>query len=202
MAGAALIALSASVEFAWAVPRGDRLAGNRALTVLYDQTGDDSGFATISYASGNAFVSQAADDFSVPDGGIWTVKEVDADGMYFNGYGPAETVYVVFYEDRHGKPGKAVASLAVSPSADHLGSFVLPLGNGVTLGGGQYWLSVAADLGFGGGLWAWENQSRGTKEGDRAMYRDPNQCPRWRTEKKCLQSKLGDHLFVLKGMAQ
>src|ERR1700754_1777638 len=77
-----------------------RGTGDRKLTVLFDQTGDESGIATVSQNFGDEFSSAAADDFPVPAGKTWTIKEVDALGVYFNGSGPTDSVDVTFYADR------------------------------------------------------------------------------------------------------
>ena len=71
-----------------------RSAGDRRLAVLFDQTGDESGIATVSQNFGDEFSSAAADDFPVPAGKTWTIKEVDALGVYFNGSGPTDSVDV------------------------------------------------------------------------------------------------------------
>ncbi|MBV9991898.1 MAG: hypothetical protein JOZ72_11475 [Alphaproteobacteria bacterium] len=179
-------------------------ASDRKLSLLWDQTNADSGFGTISQDPGNsALAAQAADDFTVSDNVVWRVKEVDVIGMTFNGSGPS-TVDVVFYKDKHHKPGAVKASGTFAAHGNDSGSFVVDLGNGVKLKPGHYWLSVVAKMDLGT-QWNWQNQTEGTHEGDPAMWQNPggglgNQdCTTWTVESECGQGTLGDHMFALKG---
>src|SRR5262245_60984616 len=68
---------------------------------LYNQNDDDNGVGIVSQnfeTSLDAYDAQAADDFVVPDGHSWQVKEVDVTGVYFNGPGPAVSENVTFYK--------------------------------------------------------------------------------------------------------
>ena len=58
---------------------------------LYDQYDNASGVATLSatFTDFIDFGADDADDFVVPSGETWTVESIDADGVYFNGFGPA-----------------------------------------------------------------------------------------------------------------
>lgn len=186
-----------------------RDAGDRKLIVLYDQTGHDAGFGTVSQNFGDEFDSQAADDFTVPDGTGWTIKEVDAIGAYFNGSGPAPTVDVVISRDKKHRPGKVLASATVVPASDDSGTFVLKLpGKGVKLKSGHYWVSVVVNMDFVGfGEWAWENQTLGSHQGDPAVWQNPQDgfgsgCTTWTAESECVPTPTGDHMFVLKGKAK
>ncbi|MEI9932951.1 MAG: hypothetical protein WDM89_21070 [Rhizomicrobium sp.] len=77
---------------------------------LYDQTGngDSNGVDSQNFESTFAqYDDQGADDFTVPKGAKWTVTEVDAPGLYYNGYGPATSENVIFYKDKKACPAKA-----------------------------------------------------------------------------------------------
>lgn len=206
LAASALVVLSAGM--AASAPAPHRIApsaSDRKLSLLWDQTGDDSGFGTVSQDPGiSALAAEAADDFTVSDNVVWRVKEVDVIGMTFNGSGP-QTVDVVFYKDKNHKPGKVKASGTFTAKGNDSGSFVVDLGTGVKLKPGHYWLSVVAKMDIGQGEWHWQNQTTGTTEGDPAMWQNPgggfgNQnCTTWTVESQCGQGTLGDHMFALKG---
>ena len=72
---------------------------------LHDQNKDGAGNAILSDSFDDA---QAADDFVVPKGHTWMVKEVDVTGVYLGGAGPADSENVIFYEDADGVPGAVV----------------------------------------------------------------------------------------------
>lgn len=180
--------------------------------VLWDQDTDDSGIGLVSQnfeSSFDAYDAQAADDFVVPEGEKWSVKEVDATGVYFNGSGPAATVHVAFYKNKGTLPGKVVADFpAVAPSGDDFGSFTIKLPSKVKLKTGTYWVSVQANLDFGaGGEWGWENTAT-LQNGSPAAWRNPGGgfgtgCDDWTAENTCIVAGQGpDHLFVLKGKSK
>ena len=183
-----------------AFPRG---AVDRAAHVLYDQHGTDSGIGIVSQnfeSSFDAYDAQAADDFTV-SGGKWKVSEVDVNGVYFNGSGPARDETVTFYKDKNGHPGKTVSSQTAAGS-DSFGSFNIKLGSSVKLKPGHYWVSVVANLDFGaGGEWGWENQT--TTVGDPAQWQNSGGgfgvCSTWGDENSCIPDGQGDHMFTIKG---
>ena len=215
-AAAALALSSAGVAYAAkAVPsavnvghgvKAAQLVHNTALTVLYDQTANDSGAGIVSQnfeSTFDAYDNQAADDFVVPMGSKWLVKEVDVNGAYFNGSGPAMSQNVTFYKDKKGKPGAVVAEFMEVMGKDNgTGSFSIKLPKTVKLAGGKYWVSVQANMDFGvGGEWAWENQT--TVEGKGAAWQNPGDgfgtgCIKYTTESSCI-SGYGDHMFMLMG---
>jgi hypothetical protein len=184
---------------------------------LYDQTSNDSGVSTVSddFDSGSfdQYDNQAADDFTVPRGSEWTIKEVDATGAYFQGFGPPDAVNVFFYKNKVDQflgdlPGKRVAVIQNARFRDitGTGSFVITLSTqSPALGKGTYWVSVQAKMNFlgGEGEWAWENQS--TSEGDHAVWRNYGcttgscSCTTWVQEDLCFDDGRGDHMFMLKG---
>jgi len=181
-----------------------------AMAVLYDQTANDSGSGIVSQnfeATYDAYDAQAADDFVVPAGASWRIKEVDVGGAYFNGSGPAVSENVTFYKDKKGKPGAVVAEfMEVSGVDNGSGSLKIKLPKTVRLDAGKYWVSVQANMDFSsGGEWAWENQS--TVEGKAAMWQNPGDgfgsgCVKYANEDSCVNAGLGDHLFMLKGKSK
>ena len=125
---------------------------------LVDQNKDASGAAVLS-SNG----SDAADEFAVPKGHTWIVKEVDVTGVYFNGSGPASSENVSFYKDKGGLPGKLITECDNVTGRDNgTGSFAIDLSKCQTTlkGGKTYWVSVVANLNFGeDGDWGWELSS-------------------------------------------
>jgi hypothetical protein len=183
---------------------------NRASVVLYDQNDSDDGIGIVSQnfeSSFDQYDAQAADDFSVPAGARWKIKEVDVTGVYFNGSGPAASENVTFYKDHHGRPGKDVGSYTVT-GADSFGSFVIDLGKGQPVRGGTdgrtYWVSVQANLDFfAGGEWGWENRT--TTSGGAAQWQNPGDgfatgCSTWGDENVCIPDGQGDHMFTIRGV--
>jgi len=215
LAAAAVLALSAGGASAASRPSMaqhsvkahsiNRNAVNRSLSTLYDQSANDSGIGIVSQnfeSSFDVYDAQAADDFTVPSGSKWIISEIDVNGVYFNGSGPAVSENVTFYKDKNGKPGKIVDSFT-SAGSDSFGSFVITPANPVKLKAGTYWMSVQVNLDFGaGGEWGWENQS--TSEGTAAQWVNAGDgfgtgCTTYTTENVCIPDGQGDHMFVLKG---
>lgn len=190
----------------------DRVKANHANAVLYDQHGTDSGIGIVSQnfeSSFDAYDSQAADDFVVPAGHRWRVREVDASGVYFNGSGPATSETVTFYKDKNGHPGKVVGTDTVT-GTDSFGSFAISLsknGSPILRGGKKgagktYWVSVVANLDFfAGGEWGWENQT--TVVHNPAQWQNPGGgfgvCSSWDDENVCIPDGQGDHMFTIRG---
>lgn len=155
---------------------------------LYDQNRDAAGSAVLSDDSS----PQAADDFTVPNGHTWTITELDVTGIYFNGYGPANSETVSFYKDKGGLPGHLAAQCANLNGADNgTGSFAIALPkscNAKLSGGKTYWVSVQANI--ASTQWGWELSSE--INGSPAVWQDGGTCPAW--------CSLGsDLMFALKG---
>ena len=85
--------------------------------VLYDQYDNNAGVATLSatFTDFPNFSSDLADDFVVPGGQTWNVDSIDADGVYFNGAGPATDWNVFIYTDSAGLPGTQIFSATNIP---------------------------------------------------------------------------------------
>ena len=183
------------------------IRASRAQT-LYDQTGGDSGAGMNSQnfeSALDAYDDQAADDFIVPDGVRWKILEVDVIGNYFGGEGDADSMNVVLYKNRHGKPGRIVAEFDnLLDPGDGWGTFAFDLGKGVKLRPGHYWMSIQANQVFDtDGRWGWD--ATDSVANSPAVWRNPGGafgigCTEWTVETSCLSdSGLGDHLFALKG---
>ena len=148
--------------------------------------------------------SQAADDFIIPaEDGAWTIRRVEALGIYFNGQGPTPLVNVYFYKDELSLPGDAVYTaegLVPTWAAD--GNLVVDLPMPAVLGAGHYWFSVQADMDLAvGGQWQW--QERQTQSHNEFSWRNPGNgsgrnCIDWTSSTGCSFS-LPDLAYRLSG---
>ena len=205
LTAASVIALNAGNTFAGtpARPISDKV------NILWNQNSNDAGTSinsqnyTTSYTSNS---DQAADDFVIPTGTKWTIREVDVTGAYYKGSGPASSENVMFYKNSSGKPGKPVRNGTFNNLNGGMGpSFSIKLpGKGITLKGGHYWVSVVANEVFiVAGLWGWE--VNGVLHGDRAMWQNPGggfaRCYSWAPIEQCIGSG-PDLMFELRGNAK
>src|SRR6202030_3680113 len=78
--------------------------------VLYDQYNNASTTGTLcaTFDDFPTFSADLADDFVVPGGQTWNVQSIDADGVYFNGPGPAFDWNVFIYTNNAGLPGTQI----------------------------------------------------------------------------------------------
>ena len=175
--------------------------------VLYDQYDNAGQYATSSqnFESGFAsFDDELADDFTVPDGQVWSISTIDAQGQYFDGEGPATSFNVVFYANGANLPGAAVASRASLAYSEAAGDFTITLDPAVTLTAGAYWVSVQANQNYGQtGQWGW--QDRTVQSGQGAAWRNPNNgfgtgCINWTRKTTCVTNTPDpDQVFRLSG---
>jgi hypothetical protein len=153
----------------------------KGATILYSQNSNanDLGINSQNYTSGilTSLDNAAADDFVIPKGKGWTVKEVDVTGIYFNGSGPATSENVVFYKDDHGRPGKAVKKGTFQlVGTDSDGTFAIELpGRGLSLSPGKYWLSVVINCNFYGGCREWGWATTDAIHGDQGVWEGQGQ---------------------------
>ena len=181
-----------------------------ATITLYDQYDNAGTIATSSQnyeASLNAYDDELADDFVVTDNMGWMVNQVEVDGQYFNGPGPATTVNIRFYTDSGGFPGSTVAerlNVAFTQGPEP-GDFVAPLTQPVPLGPGLYWISVQANQNFTpNGQWGWTDRIVSVNSG--AAWRNPGNgyntnCVAWgRRSTTCgIDAPAPDQVFRLLG---
>ena len=141
------------------------------MVTLYDQNIADGGYGFFSQtlSSYPQYDEYLADDFTVPAGHTWKVKEVDVTGFYYNGPGPASSVNVLFWNNnpKHGLPKGKKALVECDDIAPASGlstgvfQLVLPSSCKVNLKGGSggktFWVTVQANMqGFTtSGYWAW-----------------------------------------------
>src|SRR5881397_2244423 len=80
------------------------------------------------------YTPSASIDFVVPAGQTWNVESIDADGVYFNGSGPANSfdvfIYsfnVFIYTDNAGLPGTQIFSTTNQPWVQNGTTFTVNL---------------------------------------------------------------------------
>lgn len=175
------------------------------VTTLYDQNYASGayGFFSQTLSSYPQYDEYLADDFKVPAGHTWKVKEVDVTGFYYIEYGPASSVNVLFWKDKGGLPGATplVECDNLTPT-NGLSSGVfdikLPKSCPVKLKGGSggktYAVTVQANMAgpFTSGYWAWStnnkingNQGAGWWYGGSVGVNDPKCLTQFETMSDC-----------------
>lgn len=128
------------------------------------------------------------------------VTGIYAIGVYFNGYGPADSETVTFYEDNGGVPGNVINTQTVAGADSGTGTFTIPLTE-VALPPGPKWVSVVANMDFAtGGEWGWELTST-QKQGANGLWENPGDgfgtgCTSWADVEGCVGYG-SDFMFTL-----
>lgn len=177
---------------------------------LYDQNSDDKGKAILStdFDDYDSWDSYGADDFTIPTGHKWRIREIEVSGSYScRDCGGAASESVFFYRDRKSQPGKLIAKCEAVEGTDSQGSFAIKIPKQCKIilkGGKRYWISVSAAMEFHpDGYWGWETRND-QKEGP-AMWENPggglNNCRSWGVMTDCIgdYSEGPDFMFALKG---
>ncbi len=181
---------------------------------LYDQTSDELSSAIGSQNFGatySQYDDAAADDFVVPAGHKWAIKEVDVAGVDY-GSGPAPSLNVILYKNSSGIPGAVKSQCLNESNAGYNGNggYAIKLvastcTNGVVpkMKAGHYWVSVVANQNYSSGnQWFWT--LNGTIHRDDAMWENPgggfglDQCVTWCDPSNVIGYS-ADLAFTLKG---
>jgi len=181
---------------------------------LWSQVNEDSGVALSSQNFGESsfdvYDNQGADDFVVPEGENWVIRQIEARGTHWGGSGPLDSMNVVFYrgnDDHPNKPGQILGerpqslAQAIGFSTNYLVSLAKP----VKLPPGHYWVSLQGNLFFAqGGQWGWETTRALT--GSHAVWQNPADgfqtgCARYRRLLRCFEGfgQGPDFMYVLYG---
>ncbi len=136
-------------------------------------TGDSgSGITSANYSDQVGIDAAGAADFKVKK--KCTIKKVQTTGVYYNGAGPADSVNVIIYKAKKGKPGAIVNeqdNLKYTDSTG-LGSLGVTL-KAVHLKKGSYFVSFVANMTFAvGGQWGWETSS--DQQGAADLWQNPD----------------------------
>ena len=185
--------------------------------VLYDQNNTPGTYGINSQnfeAIYDAYDDHAADDFVKPTGVSWRITQVDAEGLYFNGPGPAASFNVTFHKNAAGlpkdPPNPGVIRLGQAYTLVGASTFRITVSPPIVLpkssNGG--WISVQANLNFAGGAggqWGWLD--RAVQSGFGAAWKNPGGgfgvCPVWTDLNTCipvLPPAEQDFLFTLSGI--
>jgi hypothetical protein len=192
------------------LPTHKFLLPQRDAKLLYDQTDNDNGTGIDSQnftdSGFDVYDCQGADEFTVPAGSIWKIKEVYVDGTYFDGAGSADSFSVTFYSSGKGKVGDAVKTC---PEASYYFDTQFDFGSehircSARLNRGTYFVSVQANMAFSvGGQWGWLTNN--TVRNNLSMWRNPGDgfdtgCTDFATTTTCIPSgEGGDYSFALYG---
>src|SRR6516162_4460538 len=164
--------------------------------VLYDQYDNASTTASLSttFTDFPTFNADLADDFVVPGGQTWNVQSIDADGVYFNGPGPATDWNVFIYADSGGLPGTQVYSTLNQPVTVSGTTFTVNLTPAAVLTAGTYWIEIQANMTFATqGEWGWTDRT--VQSNSPAAWQNPGGgfaiCPTWTNKLTCIPTAGG-----------
>ncbi len=140
----------------------EQAGGNGALSILVDQTSScDTNGSTSQFFPDFGGGSEAADNFTVPPGTVWSIENVNASGFY-SAAGATGIANVNFFaaDGAGGLPGTNVCSYPSQTITSGVGSgnHVIDLPAACVLPAGDYWFSSQAIMSFvPDGQWFWFN---------------------------------------------
>jgi len=179
---------------------------NLPSVVLYDQLNSPSMFGASSqeFPDFPTYTDFTADDFVVPGGQAWSITEVDAQGLYFNGPGPADNFNIFFYQNNGGLPGTQVYSATAQSYVNNSGVFQITLTTPAVLTAGAYWISVQAHMTYSiAGEWGWTDRT--AQSSSAAAWQNPGggfgtPCTAWGVRTTCVgDPSAPDQVFRLIG---
>jgi hypothetical protein len=173
--------------------------------ILYDQLNSPGTFSTSSQEFPNfpTYTDFTADDFVVPSGQTWNITEVDAQGVYFNGPGPADNFNVFFYQNNSGMPGTQIYTATAQSYVNNSGVFQITLTTPAVLSSGTYWVSMQAHMNSNpNGQWGWTDRT--VQVNSPAAWQNPGGgfgfCPTWAARTACVgDAPAPDQMFRLIG---
>ena len=156
-------------------------------------------------AAQSIYDCMAADDFTVPAGQIWEIKNVAIDGYIPTNKNP-DSFNVTFYSNSGTLPGTMIRQENIQPSAG-TSSPNLSLGSSLLLQPGKYWMSIQAVIDFGTGSdgWFWNTYADTSTLGSPYAFINPGNgfstacSPTWGSGIVCVPSTLKDLSFTLNG---
>jgi hypothetical protein len=177
--------------------------------VLHDQTAPPGFYSSNSQnydSASDPYDDQLADDFTVPAGEIWTVKQVDVlgeDDPYL-GMSAPPFVNVFLYAGDGTLPGAErfhQSNIGVSGYPNDS----VPLNGASALGPGTYWISVQEQGGeFMVPSWYWKSVS--VQDGHPAVFQNPSgglssSCTTWKPVGTCFAGNGPDMAWKISGSA-
>ena len=205
MVGAMVVAFSYHAALA-AAP------SHKPYTMLWNQNGNFGGSVNSQNYEPSMveYDDAAADDFVVPSGQIWAIGEVDVTGTYINGSGPAASVVITIYREKHEVPWRGRKGPYTLNCTDNNGSFqcMLPTNAhgrpSVKIVSGHYGISVVANCDSTTcGQWNWMENT--TVTGYQAAWENPGgaqnipQCHGFEPLNTCFAGSPADLAFDLQG---
>jgi hypothetical protein len=159
-------------------------AGFSTDAVLYNQYDNPNGIGIVTQnfeAVYDAYDAFLADDFIVPNGKNWIINQIDVDGIYFNGPGPADSFNTFLHKHNSatGKPSNSPQKTAlnrpytvVGASTFRIGPISPALRVNATNAVRHWWVSVQANMAFSaGGEFGWN--SRNVQSNTGAHWKNP-----------------------------
>ncbi len=145
----------------------------------------------------------AADDFTVPAGQIWEIKNIAADGYILSSKNPDSFNVTVYANSGANLPGTIIRQENIQPSAGTQ-SPNLSLGTSLLLNPGKYWISVqaVADL---PGDWFWQTYADSSTLGSPFVWINPGNgfgttcSANWGVGSVCSPGAAKDLSFTLNG---
>lgn len=185
-------------------------AGSAGGAVLYQQVpaGSFTGGAFLSHdSSTDARDSQAADDFAIGDGQVWTIQGVEVAGASGRQASAPRSAAVAIYADAGGAPGTEVFTRsglsAPECPADVSCDFRAAPTGAPALAPGTYWISLQTS---GAQEWFWSQYTADATFGHPAVWRNPGDafgtsCTTYRILAECGGSASDgqDLVFTLSG---
>ena len=110
------------------------------------------------------------------------MQSIDADGVYFNGAGPATNWNVFIYSNSGVLPGAQVYSTLNQPVTQVGTTFTVNLTPAAVLPAGTYWIEIQANMTFATqGEWGWTDRT--VQSNNPAAWQNPGGgfgvCPTW-----------------------
>jgi hypothetical protein len=189
-------------------------ASEAGAVLLYEQVPDGSfsSPAAVSVdASADQVDAQAADDFTVPDGEVWTINGVEVLGA-INTAATGTTANVHLYGGGGAVPGAPLFSQSSIPVPDCPGgscNFTANVSGAPKLGPGTYWVSVQATAESLSELWYWAIYTPDATFGSPFVWQNPGNgfnagsgCTSWTSPTNCAISTASDGkdlVFALNG---
>ena len=178
------------------------------LVILYDQSSAILQNATSQNfeVAFDGYDNEGADDFVVTGAG-WSVTEVVAPGAYSTAHLSPASMRVTFYADAAGTPGATICNFpALTFVEAPVGTFTIAMpAGGCVLTVGTKWVSVVANLDFGGGGGQWFWSTRTILTGTASKWQNPGgsfatPCATWGTRTTCLAGQTDpDFAYRLSG---
>ena len=191
LAGSLVFAFLSLASQANAAVLYDQLSGAQALEGLYSDNFE---------SPDDQYDGQAADDFTVPAGQVWSIDQVDVAGTFAGT--PPNAVNVFLYGDAGSIPGVQLFAQTDIPATPS--DYSIPLSKVPLLVPGTYWISVQGEGGRYSGIraaWIW--RLRIPQVGHAAVYQNPGGgfpgCTTWRSGPPCNPTGFPDLAFSLSG---